>query len=79
MTDKIKEKLQEKIKEVEDQLKQQNEYYEKLTNEAKIVFSNIKTLDGALQGFRLSMQITDDDQNNSAHNIETITDIVENK
>lgn len=79
MTDIIKEKLQERIKEVEDQLKQQSEYYEKLTNEAKIVFSNIKTLDGALQGFRLSMQIANGDSVNPAHDPQTITDIVENK
>lgn len=76
MTNEIKEK---KLKELEEQLNQQKEYYSKLAKEIEVVLSNIKTLDGAIQGFKLAIQMEDGEQVNAAHDTGTITDIVENK
>lgn len=68
-----------KLKELEDQLNQQKEYYGKLSKEIEIVSSNIKTLDGAIQGFKLAIQFEKDEIKSDAHDPNTITDIIENK
>jgi hypothetical protein len=69
-----------KLKELEDDINKQKEYHIKLSTEIEKVSSNIKTLDGAIQGFKLAMQMEQDELKSSdAHNTGTVTDIVENK
>ena len=73
-----KEIKETKLKELEEQLNQQKEYYTKLAKEIEIVLSNIKTLDGAIQGFKLYIQMDQGEGVNAAHDTGTVTDIVEN-
>ena len=73
-----KEIKETKIKELEEQLNQQKEYYTKLAKEIEIVLSNIKTLDGAIQGFKLYIQMDQGEGVNAAHDTGIVTDIVEN-
>jgi septal ring factor EnvC (AmiA/AmiB activator) len=69
-----------KLKELEDDINKQKEYHIKLSAEIEKVSSNIKTLDGAIQGFKLAMQMEQDEiKSSDAHNTGTVTDIVENK
>ena len=74
-----KEIKETKLKELEEQLNQQKEYYTKLAKEIEIVLSNIKTLDGAIQGFKLYIQMDQGEGVNAAHDTGIVTDIVENK
>lgn len=71
MTNEIKEK---KLKELEDQLTGQKEYHGRMMKELEMVVSNIRTLDGAIQGFKMATQIDEPD----AHDPTIVTDIVEN-
>lgn len=73
-----KEIKETKLKELEEQLNQQKEYYTKLAKEIEIVLSNIKTLDGAIQGFKLYIQMDQGEGVNAAHDTGIVTDIVEN-
>ena len=73
-----KEIKETKLKELEEQLNQQKEYYTKLAKEIEIVLSNIKTLDGAIQGVKLYIQMDQGEGVNAAHDTGIVTDIVEN-
>lgn len=64
-----------KLKELEEQLKSLQEYHVKLVKELEMVTGNIRTIDGAIQGFKMATQIDADD----AHDTTTVTDITPKK
>jgi len=61
MIDKI-EAINTKIKEFEEELVKQNDYFAKLTKEAETIAKNVHTLNGAIQGCRISLQTLQGDQ-----------------
>jgi chromosome segregation ATPase len=49
--------LENKLKELEEEIARQNDYFSKLSNEREIIRNNLNTMNGAIQAYRASIQM----------------------